>query len=344
MKIGVFLCTCGDTLTNTLDTTALASFSETLPDVVHVDTRTDWCQSDALKHLTETIVSKQLDRIVIAACSPQLFGPRFSEAASAAGYTDGQVAFANLREHCAWVHKDDPKGATAKAKRLLRTAVFRVAAQSPVPTKTFPVTQEVLVLGAGVAGIQASLDLADKGIKVHLVERTPTIGGHMAVLNKTYPTDDCAICILGPKMADAATHPNIVLYPYTELEGAEHSGKDWVVTLRRKATLIDWSKCTGCNLCAEKCPTKVDDEWSWGISKRRAAYMPFSQSVPRKCTIDAEHCRKITEDKCGVCAKICPAEAVDYEMKDEEVKVTVGSVVLATGFQEFDPSVVPELQ
>jgi heterodisulfide reductase subunit A len=290
------------------------------------------------------MTSKQLDRVVIAACSPQLFGSRFYQAATAAGLTDGQMTFANLREHCAWVHKDDPKGATAKAKRLLRAAVFRAAAQSPVPTKTFPVTQEVLVLGAGVAGIQAGLDLADKGIKVHLVERTPTIGGHMAVLNKTYPTDDCAICILGPKMADAATHPNITLYPYTELTAAEHTGKDWTIQLRRKAPLIDWSKCTGCNLCAEKCPTKVDDEWSWGIAKRRAAYMPFSQSVPRKCTIDAEHCRKITEDKCGVCAKICPAEAVDYEMKDEDLQVTVGSVVLATGFKEFDPSVVPELQ
>ncbi len=344
MKIGVFLCTCGDTLTNTLAAPTLAGFAETMPNVVHVETRADWCQTDALNSLATTIKSKQLDRVVVAACSPQLFGPRFFEAASTAGLAQGQIVFANLREHCAWVHKEDPKGATAKAKRLLRAAVFRAAAQSPVPTKTFPVTQEVLVLGAGVAGIQASLDIADKGIKVHLVERTPTIGGHMAVLNKTYPTDDCAICILGPKMADAATHPNITLYPYTELEAAEHTGKDWTITLRRKATLIDWSKCTGCNLCAEKCPTKVDDEWSWGIGKRRAAYMPFSQSVPRKYTIDTEHCRKITEDKCGVCAKICPAEAIDYEMKDEEVKVTVGSVVLATGFQEFDPSVVPELQ
>ncbi len=343
MKIGVLLCKCGDTISSTLDFEALTTFTETLPQVKHVETRNDWCQHEPLQKLPETITKKKLDRLVIAACSPHLFGPRFYHAAGQAGLTRGQITFANIREHCAWVHKDDPRGATAKAKRLIRAAVFRVTAQSPIATKTFPVTQEVLVLGAGIAGIQAALDLADRGIKVHLVEKEPTIGGHMAVLNKTYPTLDCSICILGPKMAEAATHPNIVLYPYTDLVAAEHNGKDWLLTLNKKATYVDWDKCTGCLQCVEKCPTKVDDDWSWGIAKRKAIYMPFSQSVPRKVTIDAEHCKKLTADKCGVCEKVCPADAIDYGMKDETVKVQVGSVILATGFKEFDPSVVPEL-
>jgi heterodisulfide reductase subunit A len=343
MELGVFLCTCGDTISDVLNYKELTAFTETLPNVKHVELRSDWCQKDTLKSLTETISTKKLDRLVIAACSPHLFGQRFYEAAEKAGITRGQITFANIREHCAWVHKENPKGATAKAKRLIRAAIFRVAAQSPIETKTFPVTQEVLVLGAGIAGIQASLDLANRGIKVHLVDKEPTIGGHMAVLNKTYPTLDCSICILGPKMAEAATHPNIVLYPYTELVDAEHTGKDWVLTLKKKATYVDWDKCTGCMQCTEKCPTRVVDDWSWGIAERRAIYMPFSQSVPRKCTIDADHCKMITEGKCGVCAKICPADAIDYDMKDELVKVQVGSVILATGFKEFDPSVVPEL-
>ncbi len=343
MKIGVLLCNCGDTISTTLDYEALITFTEPLANVKHVETRSDWCQHESLQALTQTITKKKLDRLVIAACSPHLFGPRFCEAAEKAGMSRGQIAFANIREHCAWVHQDNPKGATAKAKRLIRAAVFRVAAQSPIATKTFPVTQEVLVLGAGVAGIQASLDLANRGIKVHLVEKEPTIGGHMAVLNKTYPTLDCSICILGPKMAEVATHPNIVLYPYTELVAAEHTGKDWVLMLNKKATYVDWDKCTGCMQCTEKCPTRVDDDWSWGIAKRRAIYMPFSQSVPRKVTIDADHCKKITDDKCGVCEKVCPADAINYEMKDETIKVQVGGVVLATGFKEFDPSVVPEL-
>ncbi len=343
MKIGVLLCNCGDTISNTLDFEALTTFTETLPKVKHVETRNDWCQHEPLQSLTETITKEKLDRLVIAACSPHLFGPRFYHAAEKASMTRGQITFANIREHCAWVHQDDPNGATAKAKRLIRAAVFRTATQSPIATKTFPVTQEVLVLGAGIAGIQAALDLADRGIKVHLVDKEPTIGGHMAVLNKTYPTLDCSICILGPKMAEAATHPNIELYPYTDLIAAEHTGKDWLLTLNKKATYVDWDKCTGCLQCVEKCPTKVDDDWSWGIAKRKAIYIPFSQSVPRKVTIDAEHCKKLTSDKCGVCEKVCPADAIDYEMKDKTVKVQVGSVILATGFKEFDPSVVPEL-
>ncbi|MFX1540762.1 MAG: hydrogenase iron-sulfur subunit [Promethearchaeota archaeon] len=343
MKVGVFLCTCGDTIKDTLDYEELVTFTETLPNVKYVEIRDDWCQEKSLNALSKTLSKKKLERLVIAACSPHLFGQRFYEAAEKAGITRGQITFANIREHCAWVHKENPSGATAKAKRLIRAAIFRVAAQSPIATKIFPVTQEVLVLGAGIAGIQASLDIADRGVKVHLVEKEPTIGGHMAVLNKTYPTLDCSICILGPKMAEAATHPNVVLYPYTELVEAEHTGKDWVLTLKKKATYVDWDKCTGCMQCTEKCPTRVMDDWSWGIAERRAIYMPFSQSVPRKCTIDAEHCKMITEGKCGVCAKICPADAIDYEMKDELVKVQVGSVILATGFKEFDPSVVPEL-
>ncbi|MDO8123683.1 MAG: hydrogenase iron-sulfur subunit [Candidatus Hermodarchaeota archaeon] len=343
MKIGVLLCNCGDTISTTLDYEALTSFIQTLPNVKYAETRGDWCQRESLQILTQTITKKKLDRLVIAACSPHLFGTRFYDAAEEAGMTRGQITFANIREHCAWVHKENPQGATAKAKRLIRSAVFRVAAQSPTTTKTFPVTQEVLVLGAGIAGIQAALDLADRGIKVHLVEKEPTIGGHMAVLNKTYPTLDCSICILGPKMAEAATHPNIELYPYTDLVDAENLGKDWLLTLNKKATYVDWDKCTGCMQCTEKCPTRVDDEWSWNIAKRRAIYMPFSQSVPRKVTIDAEHCKMLTDGKCGVCAKICPAEAIDYEMKDEIIKVEVGCVILATGFKEFDPSVVPEL-
>ncbi|MFX1564914.1 MAG: hydrogenase iron-sulfur subunit [Promethearchaeota archaeon] len=343
MKIGVLLCNCGDTISNTLNFEALTTFSETLPNVKHVETRSDWCQHEPLQVLIQTLTEKKLDRLVIAACSPHLFGPRFYHAAEEAGLTHGQITFANIREHCAWVHQNNPKGATAKAKRLIRAAVFRVAAQSPIVTKTFPVTQEVAVLGAGIAGIQAAIDLANRGIKVHLVEKEPTIGGHMAVLNKTYPTLDCSICILGPKMAETATHPNIELYPYTELVGAKHTDKDWILTLNKKATYVDWDKCTGCMQCTEKCPTRVDDAWAWNVAKRRAIYMPFSQSVPRKVTIDAEYCKKLTNDKCGVCEKVCPADAIAYDMKNETVNIQVGSVILATGFKEFDPSVVPEL-
>lgn len=343
MKIGVFLCTCGDTLTNTLENSELETFAQTLPKVAHVETRTDYCQEQALTALSQIIQKKKLDRIVMAGCSPQLHGYHFEEAASDAGLSAGQITYANIREHCAWVHTKEPEHATAKAKRLIRAAVNRAAKQQPIPTKQFPVTQEVLVIGGGIAGIQSALDLANQGTKVHLVERTPTVGGVMAVLVKTFPSDDCAICILGPKMADVSMHPNITLHCNTEVEAVTPIGKDFEIRLRKKATYVDWEKCTGCMSCTEKCPTRVTDEWTWGLGKRRAIYMPFSQSVPRKCTIDAEYCKKITDDKCGVCEKVCPADAINYEMKDEELNLRVGSLVLATGFEEFDPSVVPEL-
>ena len=343
MKIGVFLCTCGDTLNNTLENSELETFAQTLPKVVHVETRTDYCQQQALQALSQTIKKKKLDRIVMAGCSPQLHGYHFENAAADAGLSTGQITYANIREHCAWVHLKEPQHATAKAKRLIRAAVNRATKQQPIPTKQFPVTQEVLVIGGGIAGIQSALDLANQGTKVHLVERTPTIGGVMAVLVKTFPSDDCAICIEGPKMADVSMHPNITLHCYSEVKEVTPVGKDFEVRILKKPTYVDWDKCTGCMSCTEKCPTRVTDEWTWGLGKRRAIYMPFSQSVPRKCTIDADYCKKILDDKCGVCAKVCPADAINYEMKGEEVNLRVGGVVLATGFEEFDPSVVPEL-
>ena len=263
MKIGVFLCTCGDTLTNTLEYSELETFAQTLPKVTHVETRTDFCQQQALQAFSQTIKEKKLDRIVMAGCSPQLHGYHFEEAASNAGLSVGQITYANIREHCAWVHIKEPEHATAKAKRLIRAAVNRATKQQPIPTKQFPVSQEVLVIGGGIAGIQSALDLANQGTKVHLVERTPTIGGVMAVLVKTFPSDDCAICIEGPKMADVSMHPNITLHCYSEVEEVTSVGKDFEVRIRKKPTYVDWDKCTGCMTCTEKCPTRVIDEWTW---------------------------------------------------------------------------------
>jgi heterodisulfide reductase subunit A len=345
VTIGVFICTCGDTIQSCIDTGALATFAKKLPDVRVVETRANWCQADGIAALVQAVKSQKLDRIVMAGCSPQFLGPRIEQAVASAGLTRGQVAYANIREHCAWVHPDDPAGATAKAKRLLRAAVFRVAKQSPIAVREYPVAHEVLVLGAGVAGIQASLDLASRRTPVHLVERAPCIGGHMALLVKAFPRacHTCGDCIEAPRMVDAATTPSITLYPYTELAECRPSGRNFLVTLRRRTTHVDWDKCTTCLACVEKCPVKVADEWSWGLSSRKAIYRPTADSVPNKVTIDADHCLKLTKGTCGVCAEVCPTAAVDFSMKDDLVRLTVGSIVLATGFEEFNPSVIPEL-
>jgi heterodisulfide reductase subunit A len=200
----------------------------------------------------------------------------------------------------------------------------------------------VLVVGGGIAGIQASLDLADKGIPVHMVEKTPSIGGRMAQLDKTFPTNDCSICILAPKMADCFGHPNINVMTYSEVKGVTGKAGDFKVKVLKKARFVDENKCTGCCECIAKCPTKVPNEWEQGLNERKAIYMPFMQSVPRVVTIDKENCRKLTEDKCGVCMKICKREAINYEMKDEEVELSVAAIIIATGYDLWDPSVATE--
>ncbi|HDP96746.1 MAG TPA: CoB--CoM heterodisulfide reductase iron-sulfur subunit A family protein [Euryarchaeota archaeon] len=200
----------------------------------------------------------------------------------------------------------------------------------------------VLVIGGGIAGIQASLDLADKGIPVHLVEKSPSIGGRMAQLDKTFPTNDCSICILAPKMADCFGHPNINVMTYSEVKEVSGKAGDFTVKILKKSRFVDETKCTGCCECIEKCPTKVPNEWEQNLGVRRAIYIPFMQAVPRVVTIDRDVCRKLTEDKCGVCAKVCKREAIDYEMKDQEGEINVSAIVVATGYDLWDPSVAPE--
>jgi heterodisulfide reductase subunit A len=202
--------------------------------------------------------------------------------------------------------------------------------------------REVVVIGGGIAGIQASLDLADRGFHVHLVERTPSIGGHMAQLDKTFPTNDCSMCILSPKMIMCADNDNVTLHTYSEIDDVEGEFPAFKVRIREKARYIDVKKCTGCGDCIAKCPVKVPWEFEEGLSKRKAIYLPFPQAVPRKVTIDAEHCRKITDDKCGVCMKVCQAGAVDYDQKDRVVTVEAAAIVLATGFEMWDASVLTQ--
>ena len=197
-------------------------------------------------------------------------------------------------------------------------------------------SEAVMVLGGGIAGIQASLDLADKGVEVYLVEKQPGIGGHMAQLDKTFPTNDCAICILSPKMADCSSHPNINMMTYSEVKSVDGKAGDFSVTITRKARYIKEDECTGCGECAEKCPTRVPDEFNMGLSNRKAIYLYFLQSVPRIMTIDKDKCLKLTRDRCGICEKVCDKNAVDYEQQDQDIQLSVGAIILATGFGLID--------
>jgi heterodisulfide reductase subunit A len=200
----------------------------------------------------------------------------------------------------------------------------------------------VLVIGGGIAGIQASLDLANRGTKVHLVEKTPSIGGRMAQLDKTFPTLDCSICILAPKMIECFRHPNVDLLTYSEVADVKGEAGDFTVKLLKKPRYVDSAKCTGCGTCMEKCPVKVPNEFDMGLGNRKAIYMPFKQAVPLVATIDSDHCLYFTKGICRVCEKVCPSKAVNFEQKPEETTMNVSSIILATGFDVFNPSTMSE--
>ncbi len=196
--------------------------------------------------------------------------------------------------------------------------------------------ESVLVIGGGIAGIQASLDLANMGFKVYLVEKSPSIGGRMAQLDKTFPTNDCAMCILAPKMIEANSHHNIELLTYSEVEGVSGEIGKFRVRVRKKASFVDWSKCTGCGLCQEKCPWKVDSEFELGLGKRGVIYIPFAQAIPHVATIDKDHCVYLLKGKCGACEKVCNAKAIDFEQKDENIELKVGAIIVAAGLGLYD--------
>ena len=287
--------------------------------------------------IKEDIKNLNLNRVVVASCSPTMHEPTFRRACNEAGINSYLFEMANIREHVSWV-TEDKAAATEKAKALVAAAVKRVTFHQPLENKEVDVNPNTLVVGGGIAGIQAALKIADGKRKVYLVEREPSIGGHMAQLDKTFPTLDCSACILTPKMTLVGSHPYIQLMTYSEV--AEVSGfvGNFKVKIRKKARFVDTKKCTGCGICQTKCPTKVDNEFDAKLGKRKAIYTPFAQAVPNKPVIDKENCLYLTKGKCRICEKFCENKAIDYEQKDEIVEVEVGSIILTTGYNVFDPS------
>jgi len=201
---------------------------------------------------------------------------------------------------------------------------------------------EVLVVGAGIAGMQAALEVADADHRVYLVERSPTVGGRMLQLDKTFPTLDCASCIGTPKMSQVGSHELIELMTYCEVDEVSGQAGDFHVKIRKKARYVDESKCTGCGVCQEKCPWRADSEWDVGLGKRKAIYTPFPQAVPNIPVIDAEHCAYLTTGKCRACQKFCPTGAIDFEQTDQFIDIEVGAIIVATGFDLFDPTVMEQ--
>ena len=337
IRIGVYVCHCGSNIAGTVDVKEVVEFAKGLPSVVVAKDYIYMCSEPGQNMLKEDIENHRLSRVVVAACSPRLHELTFRRACQEAGINPYLFQQANIREQCSWV-TENSDSATEKAKALVAGAVRRVYYQEPLETREAPMNPNTLVIGGGIAGIQSALEIADSGHKVYLVETSPSIGGHMAQLDKTFPTLDCSSCILTPKMTLVSSHRYIELMTYSEVEEVTGYVGNFKVKIRKRARYVNQDKCTGCGVCQEKCPFKVDSEFDAGIGKRKVIYTPFPQAVPNVPVIDAQHCVYFLKGTCRACEKFCEAKAIDFDQKDELEEVEVGSIILATGYNVFDPS------
>ncbi len=341
-RIGVFVCHCGENIARSVDVERVAAEAAQLPGVAYATDYKYMCSDPGQSLLKKAAAEHNLDGIVVAACSPRMHEKTFRNAAKTAGLNPFLCEMANIREHCSWVHEDRGE-ATAKASTIVAMMVARVKKDKRLVPITVPVTKRALVIGGGIAGIQAALDIADAGHQVVLVEREPSIGGHMAQLSETFPTLDCSQCIMTPKMVDAANHPNITLHTYSEIEAVDGYIGNFQVTVRKKARSVIEAKCTGCGVCSAKCPRKkIPNAFDKNLGTRPAIYVPFPQAVPNTPVIDRENCTWFKTGKCGLCAKVCGPGAIDYEQEDSLIVEPVGAIVVATGFELYSITEKPK--
>jgi len=336
-RIGVFVCHCGSNIAGVVDCGKVRAEAEKYGDVVVAKENKYTCSDLGQEEIIKAIKENGVDKVVVAACSPRLHEPTFRKCIQHAGLNPYLLHMVNIREQCSWVHSHEKERATEKASDLIRMGVAKAAKLEPLEAREVPVEPTSMVIGGGVAGIQAALDLANMGFKVYMVESQPSIGGKMAQLDKTFPTGDCAICILAPKMVELSRHPNITLLSYSDVEEVKGYIGNFDVKVRRKARFVLEDKCVGCGLCAEVCPIKIDNEFDLGFGKRKAIYVPFPQAVPLKYTIDKENCTHFKTGKCLLCVKACTNQAIDHKMQDEVLNLKIGTIIVATGYDTYEP-------
>jgi len=352
----VYICHCGENIAGAVNIEEVKKFVEKLPDVVVVRDYLFMCSDPGQELIKEDIRKGLVDRVVVAACTPRTHEPIFRRACEEAGLNKYYFEMANIRDQCSWAHWHEKEKATEKAKQLIAAAVAKARLLEPLEDRYIDLNKNVLVIGGGIAGIFASLDLANAGFKVYLVEKSPSIGGNMAKLDKTFPTNDCSACILTPLMVEVANHPNVELITYAEVEAVEGTVGNFKVKVRKKQTYVDWNKCTGCGACLNVCPPKarVPDEFNEGLSLRGAIYIPFPQAVPKKAVIDPDACircsgrwfgeepRRTKDGKpiLAPCEKVCPTGACSRdEPRDpngELIELDVGAIIVATGYKVMD--------
>ena len=342
-RVGVYICHCGSNIAGIVDVEEVATWAgDELENVVVSRDYKFMCSSLGQELIEKDIKNEALTRVVVGACSPHLHEKTFHRACSNAGLNPYLSQMASLREQVSWV-TNDKEVATEKSKALIAGAVERVQLHEELEANEVPVNPNTLVVGGGITGIQAALELADSGHHVYVVEREPSIGGHMAQFDKTFPTLDCAACILTPKMSDVGQHDNITLMSYAEVEEVSGFVGNFKVRVKKKAKYVNEEDCTGCGICIEKCPKKVvDDVFEVGVGYRKSIYRPFPQAVPKFPVIDAESCIYFERGTCKACEKFCPTNAIDFEQKDTYLDIDVGNIILATGFDIFDSTRIPQ--
>jgi len=338
LRIGVYICHCGSNIASVVTPSEVVDYAQNLPNVVIAKDHRYMCSDPGQGLIQEDIAKYKLNRIVVGACSVAMHEPTFRACIEEAGLNPFFFQMANIREHDSWVHAHEKPAAIEKAKEIVAAAVAKVSYVKPLEMFEVPVTKRALVIGGGIAGISAALDLADMEIETWMVEKTPTIGGRMAQLDKTFPTMDCSICIEAPKMVDVGKNKNIHLLTYSEVKAVDGYIGNFSVTVERKPRYVLLDRCTGCGLCADVCPVDVPNEFEEGLGPRKAIYVPMAQAVPAVFTIDRDACIE-----CYKCVDACGSlQAIDFAEQPEMIKLDVGTIIVATGYDMWDPTPLEE--
>jgi len=342
LRIGVFVCDCGLNIAGSVDCEEVRKSAENIPGVVVAVRNKYTCADPGQEEIKRHIREFNLNRVVVASCTPRMHEPTFRKCVTEAGLNPYLFEMTSIREQCSWVHLHDREAATKKAKDIVKIAVAKARLLEPQEDTGIPVTDVAMVVGGGVAGIQAALDLADAGHQVYLVEKQPSVGGIMAQLDKTFPTMDCSICVLGPKMMDVGRHPHITLMSYSEVEEISGYVGNFKVRVRKKARYVDETLCNSCGRCDEVCPVVVPDAFQQGFSSRKAIYLPFPQAVPSSYLINMDECLGNNPIRCVKCVDVCEKDCIDLNMQDELVELNVGVIIIATGMDNYDPTALDE--
>jgi heterodisulfide reductase subunit A len=333
-RVGVFVCHCGRNIAHTVNIEKVVEKIKNVDEVIHVESNMYMCSEPGQAVLKDAINKHNLDRVVVAACSKDMHEDTFRIATKEAGLNQYLTEMANIREQCSWVHEEKDK-ATEKTIRIIESTVEKVKRNQPLVPYQIPVTQKALVIGGGVAGIQAALDIADAGYEVVLVEKDSTIGGKMAQLAETFPTLDCSQCILTPKMVAVGRHPNIKLFTNSEVESIDGYVGSFKVSINKKPRYVIEEKCTLCDDCVSVCPVIVHDEYNVGLTPRKAIYIAFPQAVPANYIIDPNTCLGIDPLICAKCKEVCEPKAIDFDMQPEIIEEEFGAIIVATGYTPY---------